>query len=107
MALTIKEQLDIINGIVAPTDYTLNEYVEQVGINTCQTFLENSKTVNFSTQPNAGAYLNRLQDICREFINYPNRYTPQLVKILIAIYANTGDYATVQAATDAQWVTFL
>lgn len=107
MALTIIEQLNILTGVVPTPSYDLTTYVEQVAINAATDFLGNAKTVDPTVNPLADRYVQRLQNLCREIQLSPGRYTTQLAKVLIGIYADTGDYATVQAATETQWITFI
>ena len=48
-----------------------------------------------------------MQSLCRELQLRPGAYVTQLKKVLIGIYADTGDFATVQAANDDQWISFI
>jgi hypothetical protein len=107
MALTIIEQLNILTGVVPTPSYDLTTYVEQVTINAATDFLSGAKTIDASLNPQAQIYLARMRDLCRELQIRPERYTTQLAKVLIGIYADTGDYTTVQAATEDQWITFI
>jgi len=104
MAISIKEQLDILTGVEVPTSYTFEEYIGQVSVNTCEDFFKNTKTAvdNLST-----TYVSRVSSTCREILNKPERYTRPLAKILIATYADTGNIAEVQAASDDAWVGFI
>tara|TARA_R110000796_G_scaffold93026_1_gene197411 strand:+ start:778 stop:1170 length:393 start_codon:yes stop_codon:yes gene_type:complete len=104
MALSIKEQLDILNGVEAPTSYTFVQYIEQVTVNSCEGFFTNTKT---GVDGLSNTYISRLSGMCREILNKPNRYTTQLAKILISVYADTGSIAAVQAADDDAWVGFI
>lgn len=107
MALTIKEQLDILNGVVAPTSYTLNQYVEQALVDACQNFFTNTKVVDPVANGEGFIYKERMLQTCKDVVGNVSRYSPHVTKILIAIYADTGVYATVEAATDDQWVSFI
>ena len=108
MALSIKEQLDVLTGVVTPSDssYTLNQLSTQVVINEAQEFIQGAKTVDSGTHPNAFQYRTKYINICNQILTR-NRIGESIDKVLIAIYADTGDYATVENATVDQWTAFL
>lgn len=81
--------------------------MEQISINTATDFLSGAKAVNQTTNPDSYYYLTRMRELCREIQIRPDRYINQLAKVLIGIYADTGDYSTVQAASDSQWISFI
>lgn len=107
MALTIKEQLDILNGVEAPTSYTFHEYIEQVVINKINDFLTSIKNVDSDIYPDGFAYANRLSSIFRQIISNPLIYRSKIAQMLIAIYSDTGTIAQIQSATDDDWVAFI
>jgi hypothetical protein len=105
MALTIKEQLDILVGSVRPEFYPFTDYIDQVVINLAQDFYNNVKDTTDNTL--ARQYFIKVGKLYKEIINNPANYSKRLAKMLIAIYADTGNIATVQNATDDQWVGFI
>lgn len=108
MPLTVLEQLQIINGTVAPPGGTpLKDIVEQIALNEVVNFYSTAKTIDSITQPLANMYLNKMNSLATMLNSNSESYTPRVIKILIGIYADVGDFATVQAATDNQWITFL
>lgn len=106
MALTIKEQLDIFTGVVKPPSYSLNQYVEQAAIDACQNFFSNTK----ATSPEDGdafIYKQKMTVMCTNIVGNVTRYTSNITRVLLAIYADTGTMAQVLAADDDGWITFI
>ena len=108
MALTIEEQLNVLGGIVFPNDssYTLTQLVNQVSINEAQTFMQGAKTVDFTVNQAAATYLRKMVEFTSTILRH-RQSNAQLNDLLIAIYADTGTYASVSDATTVQWTTFL
>lgn len=109
MALTIEEQLNVLNGIVTPSGstYNINEITEQVAVNFAQNFLTNAKDVSVSAATqNAVSYRNKIINTCSVITR--GRQNFQIIsKIIIAIYADTGDYSNVTNAGIGAWSTFV
>lgn len=106
MALTISEQLNIINGVVAPLSNTLEEIVLQVAVNAAQDINDDAKVFDGTLNPLAEAYLRKMLAVADKAISN-NLPMASIVRLLVAIYSDTGSYATVELATDAQWVSFI
>lgn len=106
MALTISEQLNIINGVVAPLSNTLEEIVLQVAVNAAQDINDDAKVFDGTLNPLAEAYLRKMLAAADKAISN-NLPMASIVRLLVAIYSDTGSYATVELATDAQWVSFI
>jgi len=106
MALTIPEQLDIIDGTEAPLNNTLEELISQIALNEAQDINDDAKSFDAYIEPLADAYIRKMLALAStslaQTISIGN-----LTRLLVAIYADTGTIAEVQGATDAQWVTFL
>lgn len=110
MALTIKEQLDIIGGTITPSDsaYTLTQLALQVGFDKSQDFLANVKSFDSGTYPLAYNYKSKL-------LNYISRFLENQVIInsiasmLISLYGKdpASSFATVTTAPTSAWVTFI
>ena len=91
MALTIKEQLDIISGVVTPNDstYTLDDLVNQVAVNHSETLLTGFKDVDSTTNPLAARYVSKLVDISQLLVRnsrkgqIPNVILGNLVPIIL------------------------
>lgn len=106
MALTITEQLSIINGIESPISNTLSELVGQIALNEAQNINDNAKVFDGALEPLADTYLRKMLALADKTISN-NLGIDGVVRLLVAIYADTGTIAEVQAATDDQWIAFL
>lgn len=106
MALTIPEQLDIIDGTEAPLDNTLEELVSQIALNEAQDINDDIKSFSGEDNPLADGYRRKMLALASTSISQTISIG-NLTRLLVAIYADTGTIAEVQSATDAQWVTFL
>jgi len=108
MALSIKEQLDAINGLIIPNDssYTLGQLTNQVAINEAQDFITNAPTISGGTNHNAYSYLTKYLKVCGLVMD--GRVNSELLeKVIIAIYADTGTYGVISDATTSQWTNFI
>ena len=103
MALTLTQQLNILNGVVAPPSNTLDDLVKQAALVEAVNFVEKDTTGN----TDAASYKSKIESVIRLLYNNASTMTTRLKYILVAIYAPTGDYATVQAAGDSGWETFI
>jgi hypothetical protein len=107
MALTITEQLAIIKGVVSPSANTITELVEQVAVFQAKEFKDNQKIFDGGTYPDAQKYLDKITTaVSRAFLS-GSQSIESMVKLVIAIYGQTGNYATVESATDTQWESFI
>lgn len=106
MALTITEQLSIINGIESPELNTLSDLISQIALNEAQDINDNAKSFDGSLNPLADTYLRKMLALSDKSIS-GGLATDGLVRLIVAIYADTGTIAEVQAATDDQWTAFL
>lgn len=112
MALTIQEQLSILNGNVKPdqadASFNLQSIVQQIAFNQAQEFYKNAENPNQQSAGEAFDYVSKMYGVCDNVINSSR---PQIfntfAKILIAIYADTGVIATVQSTDTDGWVNFL
>lgn len=108
MALTLKEQLDILTGLEnPPSGYPILELVKQISIIEAKNILGTYKLFSQTGNELAYAYLQKILHVCNRINLGDQSAFDSLTRIVIAIYAETGTIAQVQAATDAGWETFL
>jgi len=108
MALSITEQLEIINGNISPRAVSLREMVAQIVLNATKDFYTGVKTVECGTSPLACSYIQKMVSIFSKITSVGNEfYTDKIIRILIAIYSDEGTINGVLAATDTQWEAFL
>lgn len=107
MALTITEQIKIINGDIAPTSYTLNQLVEQISIGTAREFNANSKTIDTMAYSLAGEYLNKMTRACTSILQQ-NAYVIELSKVIISLLGDSNiTEAQTLAANNDGWEAFI
>lgn len=112
MALTITEQLDILKGTVVPadaaSDFNLEALVRQVSINEAQEFYETAKRPDNETQVDAFNYEQALYTVSDLTLTTTKSLVfLSLSRIIIAVYADTGQLSTVVAADTDAWVSFI
>jgi hypothetical protein len=105
MALSIIEQLKILQGTISPVEVTLEEMVEQVAVLNMVDFRDNHS--NPSGNTDATSYVSKMLNLAPAIYRINKPLVNDLTRLVIAIYAPTGDYATVQAASDDAWTTFI
>ena len=107
MALTISQQIDIINNDVTTQGYKLSEFISQISINEIESFLINKKVFDSNAYPLAQSYLNKINEVSKNIKEKPFRTFNTLVRIMVGIMANTITPAQVAGATTSEWSTFL
>lgn len=105
MALTVTQQLSIINGDVTPPSTSLEDLIKQSAVVAAISFRNNLK----DTTDNAPAtsYLTKMNSVISGLYNSSLVLINKMKYILVAIYAPNGDFATVQAASQTAWETFI
>lgn len=112
MALTIREQLNILDGTAKPTDagsnFNFEDIVRQATIMEANEFVSGQKEPSLETDEEAYLYAEAMRTTSSGAL-LTNRSTifNNVSRLIIAIYAETGDYATVLAANEADWTTFI
>ena len=118
MALTVSEQLAITKGegFTFPGTNSLNEVVNQTAIQKSIEFLEGYKTFatdDGGTPPvsinvGAQAYVTKMQRVAQALYRNEVRVVTKLTEMIVAVIGKSAfDFATVSAATEAQWLAFL
>ena len=109
MALTIKEQLDIISGVVTPNDstYTLTDIVDQVAYNFAQDFISNQIIIDPQVYPDAWIYQDKMLIISYQILKSTSNYLFPLTKAIVARGADSGTYAQVADLNTDGWETFV
>ena len=109
MALTIKEQLDIISGVVTPNDsvYTLTDIVDQVAYNFAQDFISNQIIIDSQAYPDGWIYQEKMLGVCYQFLKGNSNNLFALTKAIVAKGADTGTYAQVVDLDTDGWETFV
>lgn len=105
MALTLIEQIKILRGVASPQEVSLSQLVEQSAVVKMLDFRENY--VDPTGNALAESYVNKMLSLYNGVYNISTNLVSALSKIIIAIYAPTGDYVTVEAAPDNAWATFI
>ena len=103
MAITILEQLSILDGTVAPESYTWDRIITQSAIAKSSAFVNEVKSID-SSDDEALTYALKMKAKCTDILSNPNRHSKQLASILISLY--TGTYSAVQSANDTAWASF-
>lgn len=107
MALTIKEQLDIVSGFTNPPETDFKSMIHQISFIQAKEFYDTHKVFDKELAPDAGAYLDKMLGVCHRVISYNNNITDVLCRISAVIVgesAVTGDQIT--NATQTQWENF-
>lgn len=109
MALTIKEQLDIITGVVTPNDssYTLEQIVEQVAFNYAQDFITNQIVIDANVYPDGWTYQYKILSVSNILLSGKTAYLPALTKAVVAKGADNGIYSQVVDLNTNGWETFV
>lgn len=107
MALTVTQQIKIINGDIAPPDYSLNQLVEQISISTAREFNANSKTIDTMTHSLAGEYLHKMTRASTSILQQ-NAYVIELSKVIISLLGESPiTEAQTVAANNDGWEAFI
>lgn len=105
MALTIKEQLEIMQGEHRPPSNLLIDVIHQIAVRHAQFFYQNySDTTDDAL---ATSYLNKILRLCDLAIKNNSVALKSLMRISVVILGNTITINQVNSATDDQWETVL
>jgi hypothetical protein len=105
MPLTLIEQAQILQTDIGPTEATLEELVEQAAIANMLDFTQNYK--DGTGNPDALNYIRKYDNLSTTIFNARPPVKVVLSKMIVALYAPTGDYATLSTASDAGWASFI
>jgi len=108
MALSIIEEIQIINGSYGPKAATLPEIVEQAVTGEIDDFYSTVKQIDESYYPLGATYKTRMLGFIGGVVSNTNQYTIKLIRLIVSNLAqSTATIAQVNDATDAQWVGFV
>lgn len=109
MALTIIEEIQIINGIYRPKNVTLAEMIQQAAIGESDNFYVNLKKVDDSTHPLAYSYRNKMLSFVSLLVQETNEYTRKLTRIIVSNLAELPEITitNINNATDNEWIGFI
>lgn len=106
MALTIQEQLQILKGDIQPPSNLFIDVVHQVAHQEALDFYNNYKTFDKLANQNAWQYVVKILQVA-DFVFQNNiNVIKSLERLIISIYSPTGNFPTVQSASDSQWAGF-
>lgn len=106
MALTAIEQLKIIAGETGPQEADLMDVVKQTGVINGVNFIINLKDT--SGDALADSYKEKYLRVVYRLFNQNIDTAQSIRRILIVILgSNSFTYAQIEAASDAQWMTFI
>lgn len=109
MALTTKEELDLLSGTITPTDsdYSVEDLAKQIAIGEAQSFLSTVKSPDQETNPDAYIYADQMVRLCGRIINNEYRYVA-LAQIIISLVGDTATtFATISTSDTDAWATFI
>lgn len=113
MAITVLQELQILNGTVGP-NVILRDLVHQIAMGEGVKFHLNYKV--FPTQDEAGepinteaqSYLNKVLGVISSVYSINSQTVNSLTKLEVSLIGNSShDWATIQAASDEDWETFI
>lgn len=110
MALTLFEELEIIQGNVKPGSYNTQDAVHQAAIDHARDFYNAGKVFDESDPANAdaAAYKRKMDGLIREVYQETGRIKSLLVKVMFSILGDTGVTAAQVAGADlTQWSNFI
>lgn len=105
MALTIKEQLQILNGDVKPPGNLLLDVVNQVALNHAVSVYDNPKDT--TGNDDATSYQDKLYSLADQILKGNKDRIQNIYRIIISIIGDTFTFAQVQNANDNDWETEL
>lgn len=110
MALSLSEELQILEGIAEPTDNfvgttNFNDMVLQSAYGWAINFIKSYKDT--SANVDATNYRDKVLQTSRRLIANASAYVESLSRALVAVYGETGDFSTVTSSDRSQWETFV
>lgn len=106
MALTIIEQLKLINGTLKPPSTSLDALVHQASYNYAKSFYDTVKDTTGNAE--ADSYATKVFNVAKRVLRNEQGVTAILTRMIITIIgASSATLAQVTAATDAQWEAFI
>ena len=107
MALTIAQQIDLINNDTIADGYKLSDFVLQVTINEIESFTLSKKSFDAETYPLAAIYVNKLSEVMDGIKRKPLWVVKIIIKIMVSAMSDSVTPAQVSGATTDVWGTVL
>ena len=106
MALTATEQLQLMDGTIAPPSTDLQSLILQLAAINAEEFYVGYKTFDGETNPEAENYLNKVLSTCDSVITGRGDIIA-LTRSMVVLIGKTVSIAIIENATQEQWETFL
>jgi len=106
MALTATEQLQLMDGTIAPPETDLQSLILQLAAINAEKFYVGYKTFDGGTNPEAENYLNKVLSTCDSVITGRGDIIA-LTRSMVVLIGKTVSIAIIENATQEQWETFL
>jgi len=106
MALTATEQLQLMDGTIAPPETDLQSLILQLAAINAEKFYVGYKTFDGETNPEAENYLNKVLSTCDSVITGRGDIIA-LTRSMVVLIGKTVSIAIIENATQEQWETFL
>ena len=106
MALTATEQLQLMDGTIAPPETDLQSLILQLAAINAEEFYLGYKTFDGETNPLAESYLNKVLATCDSIITGKGNIIA-LTRSMVVLIGKTVSMAIIENATQEQWETFL
>lgn len=108
MALTATEQLELVKGNVFPPSNALKDLVKQIALIKTKQFRDTYKDFDPEANPLAQIYLEKILGAGRSVYSLNDKTISSFLNLIIVVIGEANvTLATVQAATDAQWESFI
>lgn len=108
MALTATEQLELVKGNVFPPSNALKDLVKQIALIKTKQFRDTYKDFDGDANPLAQIYLEKILGAGRSVYSLNDKTISSFLNLIIVVIGEANvTLATVQAATDAQWESFI
>lgn len=109
MALTVKEELDLLSGTITPSDsnYSVESLTKQIAIGEAQAFLSSVKSPDIGDNPDAYLYADKMSRICGRIVNNEYRFVA-LAQVIISLVGDTSaTFDTISTADTDTWSNFI
>lgn len=105
--MTATEQLQLMDGTVAPPECDLLTLVHQTAFIYAKSFYDNYKEFDGATYPDAQEYLNKMFNVTNSVLGNNATTIARLNRMVVVIIGSVATLAQVTAATQSEWETFV
>ena len=107
MAISVLEELQILNGTVGP-NVILVDLVHQIAMGEGVEFHINYKVFDGEANPEAQLYLTKVLGVISSVYSINSQTVNSLTKLEVSLIGNSShDWAAIQAASDEDWEDFI